>query len=139
MCPPPNSNTHSSGPDTSVRLDKWLWAARFFKTRNLAKQAVESGHVRYDDQRCKVSKTVSIGARLRIKQGWDEVEVIVEALSDQRRGAPEARQLYSETSQSSARRERNRAERKAASGLVSEDRPTKQQRRDLHRFKRSWS
>ena len=119
-----------------VRLDKWLWAARFFKTRSLAKQAIESGHVRYDGERSKVSKEVAAGARLRIRQGWDEVEVVVLGLSDQRRGAPEARQLYKETDDSRARRELERLQREAAQGLVSTQRPTKQQRRALQRFKR---
>ncbi|MFA5938503.1 MAG: S4 domain-containing protein [Sinimarinibacterium sp.] len=119
-----------------VRLDKWLWAARFFKTRNLAKQAIESGHVRYEGDRSKVSKEVAVGARLRIRQGWDEVEVVVSGLSDQRRGAPEARTLYEETAESRDRREMERLQRESAQGLVSTERPTKQQRRALHRFKR---
>lgn len=119
-----------------MRLDKWLWAARFFKTRTLAKDAVECGHVRYDDERARVSKSVAVGARLRIRQGWDEVEVVVLGLSDQRRGAPEAQRLYAETADSQARRERERLLRQAAVGLDSPQRPTKQQRRELHRFKR---
>jgi ribosome-associated heat shock protein Hsp15 len=97
----PSLPTDPDDPDTApdgmrnaagdpVRLDKWLWAARFFKTRSLAKQAIESGHVRYDEDRSKVSKTVAIGARLRIRQGWDEIEVVVRGLSDERRGAPQA-------------------------------------------------
>ncbi|MEQ1440482.1 S4 domain-containing protein [Fontimonas sp. SYSU GA230001] len=119
-----------------VRLDKWLWAARFFKTRSLAKQAIESGHVRYGGERSKVSKDVEIGARLRIRQGWDEVEVVVRGLSDQRRGAPEARRLYEETAESQERRASQRLQREAAQGLVSPQRPTKQQRRALQRLKR---
>lgn len=120
---------------TEVRLDKWLWAARLFKTRSLAKDAIESGHVRYDGERCKVSKSVRAGARLAVRRGSDEIELIVEGLSDQRRGAPEAQRLYSETAQSLARREDARLQRKLAQGLVSHERPSKQQRRELLRFK----
>jgi ribosome-associated heat shock protein Hsp15 len=120
---------------TEVRLDKWLWAARLFKTRSLAKDAIESGHVRYDGERCKVSKSVRAGARLAVRRGSDEIELIVEGLSDQRRGAPEAQRLYSETAQSLARREDARLQHKLAQGLVSHERPSKQQRRELLRFK----
>ncbi len=90
----------------SVRLDKWLWAARFFKTRGLAKKAIEGGKVHYNGARAKTSKTVEVGAIIRVPQGWDIWEVEVIALSDQRRGAPEARALYRETEESVARRER---------------------------------
>ena len=75
----------------SVRLDKWLWAARFFKTRGLAKKAIEGGKVHYNGARAKTSKTVEVGALIRVPQGWELLEVEVVALSDQRRGAPEAR------------------------------------------------
>lgn len=120
-----------------VRLDKWLWAARFFKTRSLAKQAIEAGHVRYDGERSKVAKDVEIGAVLDIKQGFDAVQVEVLALSDHRGPAPVARRLYRETEASVARRAREAEERRAANNLVSHERPTKQQRRLIHRFKRS--
>lgn len=129
-------STDLTAASEPVRLDKWLWAARFFKTRTLAKDAVESGHVRYEDERTKVSKTVAIGARLRIRQGWDDIEVVVLGVSDQRRGAPEAQRLYAETAESQARRERERLLRQAAVGLDSPQRPSKQQRREIHRFKR---
>ena len=119
-----------------VRLDKWLWAARFFKTRSLAKQAIEGGKVHYDGQRCKVSKEVSIGALLTIRQGWDQVEVAVVALSDARRGAPEAQSLYSETQTSKEKRAEAATQRKALrdTGLIRTARPTKKQRRQIHRF-----
>ncbi|MEW6166413.1 MAG: S4 domain-containing protein [Pseudomonadota bacterium] len=128
-----NADPESSGP---VRLDKWLWAARFFKTRSLAKQAIESGHVRYEGERSKVSREVAIGARLIVRQGRDDLEVIVRGLSDQRRGAPQARLLYEETAESGARREQARLQRQAAQGAAQAGRPTKQQRRALQRFKR---
>ena len=120
-----------------IRLDKWLWAARFFKTRSLAKQAIEGGKVHYNGARSKVSKEVEIGALLLVRQGWDEVEVEVRALSDQRGGAPQARLLYAETPESCARREKEGAERKAlaASAPSTPDRPNKKQRRMIHRFK----
>ena len=88
-----------------LRLDKWLWAARFFKTRSLAKAAIEGGKVQLDGQRVKVSKEILVGDELKIRQGWDEKVVRVLALSDQRRGAPEASLLYEETPESIARRE----------------------------------
>ena len=124
-------------PATKVRLDKWLWAARLFKTRSLAKQAIEGGKVHYDGTRSKVSKEVEIGARLTVRQGWDEKELEVTALSDQRRGATEAQLLYQETQQSIQRRENEAGQRKAlqGTGLISKERPNKKQRRQIHRFK----
>lgn len=121
-----------------VRLDKWLWAARFFRTRSLAKQAIEGGKVQYNGARCKVSKDVEIGALLKIRSGWDDKIVEVLALSDQRRGAPEAALLYRETDASVAAREKAAADRKAlgpASSLLGRERPNKKQRRQIHRFK----
>lgn len=121
-----------------VRLDKWLWAARFFKTRNLAKQAIENGRVRYNAQRCKVSREVEVGARLLIEQGWDEIEVDVLAISDQRGSATTARLLYAETQASGERRAQNAAKRKAAalSTPLTPERPNKHQRRQLEQLKR---
>ena len=121
----------------SVRLDKWLWAARMYKTRSLAKQAIDSGHVRYDGERCKVSKNVLVGARLSVRRGSEDFELVVRGLSDQRRGAPQAQSLYEETAASLERREAERLQRKLAHGLISDTRPTKQQRRELLDFKRS--
>jgi ribosome-associated heat shock protein Hsp15 len=120
-----------------LRLDKWLWAARFFKTRNLAKQAIEGGKVQLGGHRVKVSKEIGVGDRLRIRQGWEEKEVTVLALSDQRRGAPEARALYEESADSIQRREDHAAARRAAGGMLNRpaNRPTKKQRRQIHRFK----
>lgn len=122
---------------TKVRLDKWLWAARFFKTRSLAKQAIEGGKVQYNDARSKVSKEVEVGALLTISHGWDKKIVEVLALSDRRRGAAEAQHLYKETADSISERESNANQRKALNGLglVRADRPNKKQRRQIHRFK----
>lgn len=123
-----------------VRLDKWLWAARFFKTRSLAKQAIEGGKVHYNNARCKVSKDVEVGALLQVRQGWDEREIEVLALSAQRRGAPEASQLYRETEASVERRLVAAEQRRAGQAHItaSRDRPTKKQRRQIHRFKREY-
>lgn len=124
------------GP-AKLRLDKWLWAARFFKTRSLAKAAIEGGKVHLDGQRVKVSREISVGDTLQIRQGWDEKVVEVKALSDQRRGAPEAQLLYRETPESIARRESAAAARTAAGGMIERParRPTKKERRQIHRFK----
>lgn len=121
-----------------VRIDKWLWAARFFKTRNLAKQAIEGGKVQCDGQRIKASKEITIDMLLTIRQGWDQKEVKVIALSDQRRGAPQAALLYEETAQSQEKRLQNEEQRKllkSAAALQTEGRPTKKQRRQIHRFR----
>jgi ribosome-associated heat shock protein Hsp15 len=124
-----------------LRLDKWLWAARFFKTRSLAKAAIEGGKVQLGGQRVKVSREVNAGDTLHIRQGWDEKVVLVLALSDQRRGAQEAQLLYEETAASIARREADSAARKAAGGMIDRPahRPNKKQRRQIHRFKDSAS
>ena len=122
---------------SKLRLDKWLWAARFFKTRSLAKHAIEGGKVQWQGQRAKVSKEISIGDSLSIRQGWDTKEVIVTALSSARRGATEANLLYRETAESTELRAKSAAARKAAGGMLHkpERRPTKKQRRQIHRFK----
>jgi len=123
----------------SVRLDKWLWAARFFKTRALAKKAIEGGKIHYEGARAKTSKSVQVGAIIRVPQGWDTLEVEVLALSDQRRGAPEARALYRETEQSVAHREREAEARRLTNQAMQHPlkRPDKKQRREIKRFKES--
>lgn len=119
--------------ENDVRLDKWLWAARFYKTRSIAKAMIEGGKVHYNGQRAKVSKSVEVGAMIKLRQGNEEKEVVVLALSDQRRGAPEAQLLYRETAQSVE----NRESRKVASLSMpySDHRPNKKERRDLAKFK----
>ena len=123
--------------DMIVRLDKWLWAARFFKTRALAKAAVEGGKVHYNKARTKPSRVVENGALIRLQSGWDEKTVIVRQLYDKRRGAPEAQQMYEETAESIARREQHAQQRKAMNLLAQapDHRPNKKERRDLLRFK----
>ena len=122
--------------DDKARLDKWLWAARFFKTRALAKAAIEGGKVHCCGERCKPAREPKIGDELTIRCGFDERTVIVRALGMVRRGAPEAQLLYEETADSIARREAAAALRKAgALGVQSEGRPTKKQRRQIHQFR----
>ena len=119
-----------------MRLDKWLWAARFFKTRALAKKAIEGGKVHYNGGRAKTSKTVEVGALIRVPQGWDTLEVEVVDLSEQRRGAPEARALYLETPESLQRREREAEARRLTNQAMQHPlkRPDKKQRREIKRF-----
>ncbi|RCU51135.1 ribosome-associated heat shock protein Hsp15 [Corallincola holothuriorum] len=121
----------------SVRLDKWLWAARFYKTRALARDMVQGGKVHYNGQRCKPSRTVDVGAVLTLRQGIDEKEIIVEQLSDRRRGAPEAQLLYRETEKSiNTRKQRAELRKLSADQMPHPDRkPDKKQRRQLLRVK----
>jgi ribosome-associated heat shock protein Hsp15 len=119
-----------------IRLDKWLWAARFFKTRALAKEAIEGGKVHCRGERCKPGKEPRVGDEYQIRQGFDERSVIVRELSVVRRGAPQAQLLYEETADSLARREAAAALRKAgALGVQTDGRPSKKQRRQLHQFR----
>jgi ribosome-associated heat shock protein Hsp15 len=120
-----------------VRLDKWLWAARFFKTRSMAKQAIDRGKVHCNGARSKSSREVEVGMILEIRQGWDERTVVVRALSDKRGGAPQAALLYKETPESISRRELEAEKRMAQRAMnpVTPGRPTKQDRRKIHRFK----
>jgi len=120
------------------RLDKWLWAARFFKTRNIAKEAITGGKIHFQSERCKPSKCIKIGDQLTIRIGHDNRVVIVKMLSEVRRGAPDAQKLYEETLESIKIRENSAAQRKL--GLLSiqtEGRPTKKQRRQLHQLHQS--
>jgi ribosome-associated heat shock protein Hsp15 len=119
-----------------AREDKWLWAARFYKTRALAKAAIEGGKVHCRGERCKPSKEPRVGDEYLIRNGFDERTVTVLALSGVRRGAPEAQLLYAETAESIERREQAAAQRKAgALGVQTDGRPSKKQRRQLHQFR----
>ena len=131
------SDSDHSG--SKVRIDKWLWAARFFKTRTLAKTAIEGGKVQLEGQRIKVSREISPGDRLRIRQGWDEREVVVKATSEQRRSAPIAHTLYEETEQSVSRRARAAEARKAAGSLARpSQKPGKHERKALERLRKQF-
>lgn len=129
--------TQDEAQRQKLRLDKWLWAARFFKTRSLAKAAIDGGKIHLGGNRVKVSREICVGDILQIRQGWDEKIVQVTALSNQRRGAPEAQQLYRETEDSVERRLAEAVARKAAGGMIDRpaQRPSKKQRRQIHKFK----
>ncbi len=123
-------------PDPRVRLDKWLFAARFYKTRSIAAQAIEAGRARVDDQRVKPSHPVKSGARITLRNGALVWNVEVTAVSDRRGPASEAAKLYRESAEDRAIREEAIARRKAAAASVprTAGRPTKRDRRKLHSF-----
>ena len=123
-------------PLDRMRIDKWLWAARFFKTRSLAAQAVEGGKVKLNDARVKPAKELKPGDVLRIHIGEIEWTLSVRALAAQRRGAPEAQALYEESDESRLRREEHAASRKQFLDPFREEggRPTKKDRRMIRRF-----
>lgn len=124
---------------TRVRVDKWLWAARFFKTRSLAKAAIEGGKVQLAGQRVKVAREISIGDQLRIRQGYDERDVTVIALSDQRGPAKIAQTLYEETQASIDRRQRAAEARKAAGAMARPtQRPGKHERKALEKLRKQF-
>lgn len=127
--------------DESVRLDKWLWAARFYKTRAIAREMVDGGKVHYNGQRGKPSKLVELNAEIRLRQGNDECTVRVLALHGQRRGANEAQALYEETEASIANREKVAQARKlnALTMPHPDRRPDKKERRNLIKFKQGES
>ncbi len=122
-----------------VRLDKWLWAARFYKTRALAREMIEGGKVHYNGQRSKPSKTVELHAELTLRQGNDERTVVITAIGDQRRPATEAQEMYAETAASIEKREKTALARKmnALTMPHPDRRPDKKERRDLLKFKLS--
>ncbi|MEL4015473.1 ribosome-associated heat shock protein Hsp15 [Dryocola clanedunensis] len=124
-------------PATGVRLDKWLWAARFYKTRAVAREMVEGGKVHYNGQRSKPSKLVELNATLTLRQGNDERTVTVLGITEQRRPAAEAALLYEETAQSVEKREKVALARKmnALTMPHPDRRPDKKERRDLMKFK----
>lgn len=120
-----------------LRLDKWLWAARFFKTRTLASDAIDAGRIQLNEARAKPSREVRIGDRLDIQTGEVRYTVIVQALSGRRGPAEEARKLYEETGDSLARRETERERRRLAPepSHMLHGRPTKTQRREIDRMR----
>jgi ribosome-associated heat shock protein Hsp15 len=122
--------------DGKCRLDKWLWAARFYKTRSLATDAIDGGKVHVDGDRVKPAKEVRVGQLIHIRRKELDMEVVVKAISVTRRGAPEAALLYDETPESVAKRdnaavtnEADHAKRERGAG-----RPTKRQLRDIKKF-----
>lgn len=130
-------NLDRDDPSTQ-RLDKWLWAARFYKKRSLASDAVSGGKVQVEGQRVKPARPIGVGTTVRIRKGPDEFEVVVKGLSGRRGSAPQAQALYEETAESIARRatdsERRRLDHQER--ILDGGRPTKRDRRSLLRLKR---
>ncbi|ACA88986.1 ribosome-associated heat shock protein Hsp15 [Shewanella woodyi] len=124
---------------TSIRLDKWLWAARFYKTRAIAKEMINGGKVHYNGQRAKSSKLAEVDAVIRLRQGYDEKEIVIKKLSEQRQKAAIAQTLYQETPESVAKRETYAEARRlnVLNNPAPDHKPDKKQRRQLIRFKES--
>jgi ribosome-associated heat shock protein Hsp15 len=120
----------------SVRIDKWLWAARFFKTRSLATDAVDSGKVRLNGDRVKPARSVKVGDTLDIDNGSTEWEVVVEGIAEKRGSATVAQALYAETQQSIAERQKKAEQRKLfrEPSEAIKGRPTKRDRRQLDKY-----
>ncbi len=126
-------------PTESVRLDKWLWAARFYKTRAMAREMIDGGKVHYNGQRTKPGKIVELNATVKLRQGNDERIIEILEISSQRKGAPDAQLLYRETSESIEQREKIAQARKmnALTMPHPERRPDKKERRTLLKFKQT--
>ncbi len=124
--------------EEKVRIDKWLWAARFFKTRSLASKAVAGGHVQLGGNRVKPSRTVDTGMQLQIRRGQEEFTVVILALSGRRGPAKIAQTLYQETDESITSREAAREQRRLIRAPASrpEGRPDKRDRRKIRQFLR---
>ncbi|MBS1188580.1 MAG: hsp [Rhodocyclaceae bacterium] len=120
-----------------MRLDKWLWAARFYKTRSLSADAVDGGKVKVNGSAAKPAKDIKVGDRIQIRAGDQDWEVVVQGLNEQRRPAAEAQLLYQETPESSQQRVQAAELRKLAPMAAPEQkgRPTKRDRRQLSRFR----
>lgn len=129
----------ASDQQISVRLDKWLWAARFYKTRAIAKEMINGGKVHYNGQRAKSSKVAEVDAVIRVRQGYDEKEIVIKKLSEQRQKAVIAQTLYEETPESIAKRETYAEARRlnVLNNPAPDTKPDKKQRRQLIRFKES--
>lgn len=126
-------------PPTKVRLDKWLWAARFYKTRALAVEGIDGGKVQVNGDRVKRAKQIQVGDRVEIRLGPYLHSVVVQGLSERRGPAPEAAKLYQETAESIAGREKVAFQLKAAHVLFvpeTNERPTKKDRRKLEDFRK---
>ncbi len=126
---------------TSIRIDKWLWAARFFKTRSLAQDAVDLGRVRIDGQKVKPSREVKPGDMLQIERGEEKFEVEILGISGARGSAPVAQKLYAETETSREKRQQAAEMRKLAyepAITIEKGRPTKRDARRIRRVKTSW-
>lgn len=129
--------SESTEKPTSMRVDKWLWVARFFKTRSLAKAAIEGGKVHHQSERVKVSKEVYAGLELTIQQGQDKKTVTVKDISNQRGPASVAQHLYEENEVSIARRELLMSQRKLNNLARPDHKPSKKDRRQIDKLKSS--
>lgn len=121
-----------------VRIDKWLWAARFFRSRGLAQTAIENGRVLVAGQRVKLSRALRVGDELSLRIGDDERTIVVRGLDDRRGSAPVAQALYEETAESLARRQERREARRflaEPAQAIAHGRPTKRDRRQLGRLR----
>lgn len=128
-------------PDTRIRLDKWLWAARLFKTRSLAGDAIGKGHVRVNGAGAKAAREVRVGDRVDLTHGQMPLQIEVKALSDVRGPAPQAQTLYQQTPESVAARSALQEQRRAGvepGRTLEQGRPTKRDRRRLADWNR-WS
>ncbi len=135
-----NANTSSDPVDgLKVRLDKWLWAARFYKTRAVAREMVQGGKVHYNGQRTKASKIVDVGAKIKLAQGVDEKLITILSVLEKRQSAPIAQTMYQESDASIAKREENSIARKNNSFFAPhpDKKPDKKQRRELLKMKSS--
>lgn len=129
--------TAKTSQQVGIRLDKWLWAARFYKTRSVARDMVQAGKVTYNGQRCKPSKIVEVDATIKLRQGNEDKHVVILEISDQRKGAPIAQLMYQETQDSIDTREKNNELRRlnALENPRPDRRPDKKQRRKIIQFK----
>lgn len=120
-----------------VRLDKWVWAARFCKTRSVARELIQAGKITYNEQRTKPSRNVEVGAKIKVPAGYDVKTVIIEKILDKRQSATLAQAMYTETEESVAQRERNAEARKLSvfHSPRPDSRPDKKQRRQIIKFK----
>lgn len=121
----------------NVRIDKWLWAARLFKTRANAREAVQAGKIHYNGQRTKPSKTVELNATLKVPAGFDSKELVITEIFDKRRAAPMIMGMYTETAESIAKREKNAEARKLSAfhSPKPDTKPDKKQRRQIIHLK----
>lgn len=126
--------------NSPIRLDKWLWAARFYKTRAIAKQMIDGGKVFYNGQRTKSGKNINIGDTIKVRQGFEEKEIIIIALAQRRKDAAFAATLYEETPESIKRRADNTLARQQGILLspASDSKPDKKQRRQINNLKKGF-